>query len=302
MKNKKILLLVGIPASGKTTWKEKFLFQNDNYVSVTRDDFRYMLRNSGWLEPKGEKLVTELVEQAIIRAINSKYNVIVDQTNVNIKTLVPFVEFCEKLADVEFQIFDIPYDVAVERDLKRKNSVGEIVIEKMYQNYLNLFESNFDFSTRKKKPLIIENIEWDINNPLPKAVIYDVDGTLAHNNGKRGYFNWNKVYVDVVDEKVRETLNVFKNSGYKIIIVTGRDGSCEELTKNWLKTNNIHFDQFFMRQEDDFRKDTVIKKEIYNNHIKDNFNILGVFDDREKVVSMWRELGLKCYQVIDGLY
>ena len=302
MKNKKILLLVGIPASGKTTWKEKFLFQNDNYVSVTRDDFRYMLRNSGWLEPKGEKLVTELVEQAIIRAINSKYNVIVDQTNVNIKTLVPFVEFCEKLADVEFQIFDIPYDVAVERDLKRKNSVGEIVIEKMYQNYLNLFESNFDFSTRKKKPLIVENIEWDINNPLPKAVIYDVDGTLAHNNGKRGYFDWNKVYVDVVDEKVRETLNVFKNSGYKIIIVTGRDGSCEELTKNWLKTNNIHFDQFFMRQEDDFRKDTVIKKEIYNNHIKDNFNILGVFDDREKVVSMWRELGLKCYQVIDGLY
>jgi len=302
MKNKKILLLVGIPASGKTTWKEKFLSQNDNYISVSRDDFRYMLKNSGWLDPKGEKLVTELVEQTIIRAINSKYNVVVDQTNVNIKHLNPFIEFCEKLADVEFQIFDIPYEVAVERDSKRENSVGENVIKKMYQNYLNLFESNFDFSLRKKKPLIVENIEWNINNILPKAVIYDVDGTLAHNNGKRGYFDWNKVYVDVVDEKVRETLNVFKSSGYKIIIVTGRDGSCEELTKNWLKTNNIHFDHFFMRQEDDYRKDTIIKKEIYDNHIKDNFNVLGVFDDRNQVVSMWREVGLKCYQVMDGLY
>ena len=302
MKNRKILLLVGIPASGKTTWKEKFLSQNDNYISVSRDDFRYMFKNSGWLDPKGEKLVSESVKQTIIRAINSKYNVVIDQTNVNIKHLNPFIEFCEKLADVEFQIFDIPYEVAVERDSKRKNSVGEEVIKKMYQNYLNLFESNFDFSIRKKKPLIVENIEWKINDNFPKAVIFDVDGTLAHNNGKRGYFDWNKVYVDVVDEKIRETLNVFKNSGYKIIIVTGRDGSCEQLTKNWLKTNNIHFDQIFMRQEDDYRKDTIIKKEIYNDYIKDNFNVLGVFDDREKVCDLYRSLGLKVFQVADGMY
>lgn len=300
-KNRKIILLVGIPASGKSTWREKFLRDNPNYVCVSRDDYRFMLRNEPMLEPKGEMLVTDLVNAAIASSIK-RYNVIVDQTNVNQKYLNQLIAFCEKYADVEFRIFDVPLDVAIERDKNRDRSVGKEVLKKMYKNYLDLFDCNFDFSTRKQKARIVDNIKWKVNGNLPKAVIFDIDGTLAHNNGKRGYFDWDNVDRDVVDEKVRETLRVFKNNGYNIIVVTGRDGSCEELTKMWLQEYKIPFDAFYIRPAGDSRKDTVIKKEIFNNHIKGKYNVLGVFDDRNQVVSMWRSLGLKCFQVIDGDY
>jgi hypothetical protein len=55
-----------------------------------------------------------------------------------------------------------------------------------------------------------------------------------------------------------------------------------------------------MRKKGDFRKDSVVKKEIYEKYIKDNFNILFCLDDRNQVVNMWREIGIKCLQVQDG--
>lgn len=299
-KNRTIKLCVGIPASGKSTWRKEFLAKNAGWVAVSRDEFRLMLANSQMMDYKGEQLVTQLVNKAIATAINNKYNVIVDQTNVNIKYLKQMVDFCEKLADVEFQIFDISLEKAIERDKNRDASVGEEVIKNMYKNYLNVLNFNFDFSTRKKKPHIAENIKWKINGNLPNAVIFDIDGTLAHMQGKRGTFDWNKVNVDVVDEKVREIAKAFKNSGYDIIVVTGRDGTSYDLTKQWLIDNKIPFDVLYTKPENDFRKDTITKNEIYENHIKGKYNVLCSFDDRKQAVDFWRSLGIKCLQVEDG--
>ena len=302
MKNKKIILTIGIPASGKSTWRTKFLRENQGYVCVSRDDFRYMLRNEPFLDPKGEKFITEMVENAIIRAIKNKYNVIVDQTNVNIKYLEKMVEFCEKLADVEFKIFDISLKVAMERDKKRERSVGDEVLKRMYKNYLDLFQCNFDFAPRKKKPYIAKGIEWKVNESKPNAVIFDIDGTLAHTQGKRGMFDWDKVGVDVVDEKLRETVRAYKKAGYKIIIITGRDGLSLEKTIQWFVDNNIPFDFLYTKAENDFRKDSITKVEIYNQNIKGRYNVLCAYDDRDQAVAMWRGLGVKCYQVAEGTF
>jgi predicted kinase len=300
MKNKKILLLCGIPASGKSTWTNKFLRDNNNWVCISRDSYRFMMRNEPVLDPKGEKFVTELVEKAIVMAIKNKYNVIVDQTNVNLKYLNKMVEFCEKLADVEFKIFDIPLKTAMERDKIRERSVGDEVLKRMYKNYLDLFQCNFDFSTRKKKPFIAKNIKWKRNGNLPDAVIFDVDSTLAHMQGRRSPFDWKKVGLDSVDEKIREIVRVYKNSGYKIIVVTGRDGLSIKPTEDWLNENKIPFDYLYTKPENDFRKDVITKTEIYEEYIKGKFNILAVYDDRSVMCKKWRKLGLKCCQVMEG--
>jgi predicted kinase len=300
MKNAKIILTVGIPASGKGTWRTKFLAEHPNYVCVSRDDFRYMLRDSGWLDYKGENLVTDLVNNAIVTAVKNKFNVIVDQTNVNLKYLPDFVDWCRNYGDVEFQIFNITKEVAIERDANRERSVGKQVIEKMYKQYLELFDSNFDFSVRKKKVEIIKNITWNPDHELPNAVIYDIDGTVAHTQGKRGNFDWNKVYVDVVDEVLRENIRIHKEAGYKIIMVTGRDGSCADLTEEWLEVNGVPCDELYCRPAGNFEKDVAIKTKIYNEYIKGKYNVLGVYDDRSQVVVTWRGLGLKCFQVAEG--
>ena len=300
MRKNIIKLLVGIPASGKSTWKKKFLLNNRGWVSVCRDEYRLMLDGSQIMDFKGEKLVTELVNNAIALAVKSKYNVLIDQTNVNLKYLNEMVAFCEKIADVEFQIFDITEKVAIERDANRDAKVGAEVIKKMYKNYINLFNSNFDFSTRKRKPHIATNIKWKRDGNKPNAVIFDIDGTLAHAQGRRGIFDWGKVGVDVVDEKVRETLKAYKKAGYTIIVVTGRDGLSKDMTAQWLRDNKIEFDVLHTKPENDFRKDYITKTEIYNSQIKPFYNVLAAYDDRKQAVNMWRGLGIKCYQVEDG--
>ncbi len=62
------------------------------------------------------------------------------------------------------------------------------------------------------------------------------------------------------------------------------------------------FDEMYMRPKDDYRKDTLIKKEIYENHIKPNHNLLCVYDDRLSVFRTWNELGIFVFTVNQGLF
>lgn len=92
-----------------------------------------------------------------------------------------------------------------------------------------------------------------------------------------------------------------------ILFVTGRKEEHREPTANWLYEKVFYTSYFpthtlFMRKNGDFRPDWTIKKEIYESQIKDKYNVFGVFEDRTRVVKMWRDLGLPCYQVCDGDY
>ena len=51
-----------------------------------------------------------------------------------------------------------------------------------------------------------------------------------------------------------------------------------------------------MRKNGDSRRDSIVKEEIFWNDIEPKYNVLAVFDDRDQVVKMWRELGIKCFQ------
>lgn len=129
------------------------------------------------------------------------------------------------------------------------------------------------------------------------AYIFDIDGTLAI-RGDRSPFNWSKVGLDTVNEPVRKVLDRLEVD-FPIIILSGRDEVCREETEKWLKDNDIKYDKLFMRPEGNNEKDSIIKKRIYDD-IKTRYNILGVFDDRNQVVEMWRSLGLTCFQVAEG--
>ena len=82
MKTLKIKILIGIPASGKTTWSKDFVKANSNWTRVSRDDFREMLKHSGVVENKVENIINELVNTTIEQSLSKKMNVIVDNTNL----------------------------------------------------------------------------------------------------------------------------------------------------------------------------------------------------------------------------
>jgi hypothetical protein len=203
----------------------------------------------------------------------NKKDIIIADTNLNSTYRNVLIE---KLKGYGFQVeikeFSISFEEACKRDSLRSNGVGREVIYKQYQQWL-------EYSGRRV---------YVPDTSKPKAILVDVDGTLAK-MGNRGAFEWSKVYDDSVRPIVRTMTNSFCFT-HDIIVLSGRDSVCRNQTVDWLNDHSIKFDQLFMRKEGDMRKDTIIKEEIFWEHIANNYNVEAVFDDRPVVVRMWHEL------------
>ena len=140
---------------------------------------------------------------------------------------------------------------------------------------------------------------YEPNTDKPRAIVLDIDGTLAHMNGKRRPYDWDKVMVDDVDEVIKGISEHYKNT-HSIILLSGRDGESEELTRKWLKKHDVYCDALYMRKAGDGRKDTIVKKEMFLELVHPNYNVEFIVDDRPSVCRMWREeIGLKVLQVGD---
>lgn len=141
----------------------------------------------------------------------------------------------------------------------------------------------------------------------PIAIIVDIDGTLAHLNGRSPY-DPTKYMTDTVDEVVRELTWLYGAQDYSIIICSGRDETYRDVTEKWLQYNNIYYDELFMRdaalknKQGNKLEDSLVKKKIYLEQIKPKYDICLVVDDRNRVVEMWRSMGLKVLQVADGAF
>lgn len=272
----------GLPASGKSTWCKEWMAKGGNWKRINKDLLREMLDCGKWSGPN-EKFIVKVRDELIIKAMEAGYNVMVDDTNLSDKHEARLRELAKSF-QAEFEIKDFTYvtpEECIARDLKRPNSVGEKVIMQMYNQFL--------------KP----KSEVYVKDPsLPRAFIFDIDGTLAI-MGDRSPYDWSRVGVDTRNESVYLVQRWLRTEN-TIIVVSGRDSVCREATETWLHDKNIKYDHLFMRPEGNTEKDSIVKRRIFDENIRGKFNVLGVFDDRNQVVEMWRGLGLTVFQVADG--
>lgn len=140
-----------------------------------------------------------------------------------------------------------------------------------------------------------------------RAIIFDVDGTLAKMRGRilrhgkkvAPYADWDAHDDEPVEQVV--TMAKILSEHYDIIICSGRKDSSKEVLVEWLKANQIEYEEIFMRKHDDNRPDDEVKAEIYREYIEPYYEVFAVFDDRDRVVSAWRnDLNLVCFQVAEG--
>tara|TARA_R110000824_G_scaffold167675_5_gene344682 strand:- start:1742 stop:2179 length:438 start_codon:yes stop_codon:yes gene_type:complete len=136
----------------------------------------------------------------------------------------------------------------------------------------------------------------------PKCILVDVDGTLAkmkRGPGERSPFDWHRVGEDLPNMPIINLVNALSQD-YVIIVLTGRDGIALEDTKDWLEDYGVKYDGIHIRPEGNNQKDSIIKHDIYVNHILPNYEVEFVLDDRDQVVNLWRSIGLTCLQVDYG--
>ena len=135
---------------------------------------------------------------------------------------------------------------------------------------------------------------------MEQAIIVDVDGTLAH-RVDRSPHDYNKVHTDAYDSIIGDIVTSCSDiMGLNIIIMTGRPESAKADTVRWLYDNGLHFDAIFTRADGDYREDSLVKYDLYKEHIEPFYEVQFVLDDRNQVVKMWRDEGLKVLQVAEG--
>lgn len=275
----KLLMLCGIAASGKSTFAKKLVAENQ-YVRVNKDSLRELL-HEGKFSKGNEKQVLRIRDQIVEDALSQGRNVVVDDTNLHPKHKETLEQLAKKHnATFETKFFPISLEEAIKRDLKRVNSVGEKVIRNMYYQYI-------------AEPAVYVPPEGK-----PQAIICDIDGTLAHiPKGGRSPYAFDRVQEDTIDTVVRNLLLLHHAEGIKIIILSGRDAVCKDQTEKWLVENDVPYDGIYMRPEENGEADTVIKKELYDKHIRDNYQVQFVIDDRRAVCDFWLSIGLKVLNV-----
>ncbi len=130
-----MIILQGLPGSGKSTWAREFVTGKKDWVIVNRDSLRNM-RGDYWITEQ-EGLITQWEDFCVKSAIEKELNVIVDATNLNDKILKKWFDLCKFYnLHPEVRFFDIPVEECIERDSKRERPVGKLVIEGMYHNYI----------------------------------------------------------------------------------------------------------------------------------------------------------------------
>src|SRR5210317_486326 len=164
-----------------------------------------------------------------------------------------------------------------------------------------------------------------------KTVIFDLDGTLANIDVRRdkslkpnGKLDWDIFAApssimdwDEPNHPVIKMAQLFHNDGFRIVIFSGRNDRGFFATQDWLEKYNVPCDLLVMRPDKfkdkswpiadgnpatpamRFMPDEILKKAMLDTFV-DIDDVFLVVDDRDKVVKMWRDLGLNTFQVAPG--
>lgn len=145
----------------------------------------------------------------------------------------------------------------------------------------------------------------------PDCYVWDLDGTLCDVEHRRKFVstnpkNWDAWNAGLVNDTENAVANVFRMMAeakeawdHYMIIVSGRSEDYKAQTDKWLSKRDIFYDEIYMRKSGDWRDDAIIKSE-FADQIEEKYNIVAVFDDRQKVVRMWQDRGIFVFDVGQG--
>ena len=295
----------GLPGSGKSTTakniRSELITQGYEAFRVNRDLLRVMLHFNEW-NPKNEGATVDS-QMAVVRALLEKPHggknraVIIDDSNLTERHLERWKAIAKEYK-AEYELHDMAtsLDICIERDAKRPDGerVGRLKIMEMAM----------------------------ASGYLPdgaKMIVTDLDGTLADVTHRLSFVkqptkDWNGFFGAIPGDSLRtEVLSQVEEAyavaeeeakGEKVykIIFSARPERTREVTEAWLEREGIlsGFDALIMRPDGDSRQDDEMKRLMYDRFLK-RYDVLAIFDDRPRVIAVWKDLNLNVIDVGPGI-
>ena len=312
-----IFIFKGIPGSGKSTEARNLMAKEPGrWKRVNRDDLRSML-DANAISDGSEDLITKLQEQMIRASISAGFDVIVDNTHLKPWGIKRIHRIAESIGDVN--VLEKGFNVLLEECVKRNNlrvgaaRVPEQRLREMHKSAgldkKTLRDSETYYPPRAVRGTYVQD------NSLPKAILCDLDGTLAL-MGDRDPYDASTCDQDLPNWPVIENVLAMHARGHKVIFMSGREDKYREQTRKFIcrycrahytpEQNSMFSNgpidyELHMRPSGDQRKDSIVKRELFDAHVAGKYFVTCVYDDRDQVVEMWRnELMLTTMQVAYG--
>jgi predicted kinase len=299
----------GLQGSGKSTLAfEKAAVDGGRVVG--RDHIRRLMGVNGLGTKKQENEVTILQGRLIVEGLRAGQNIHVDDMNLKATYVRRLMSLAEKFqADVIIEdLTHVPVEVCIARDAARGSSkIGEKLIRNNYDRFVQ---------GRNGQPLevpssglydarLLPGELYVPNTTKPKAMLVDLDGTTALKSPTRGIHDYDhRVFDDLPNAPVVRAVQAMIQAGIVPIYLSGRKDypACREATQRWIQKHIVYYSHpvLYLRQAHDNRPDWIVKREIFDNKIRNNWNVVFAWDDRDQVVEMYREMNLTVFQVAPG--
>lgn len=290
-----VIILVGASGSGKSTWAKEFIEQDNNYIRVNRDAVRMQITgtDSRLLEHHLEKLVSKIIDEQVKTALDNGYSVVLDNTHLKQKYIDEVILKYNHRADIHIRFFTIPANAAKLRVMRRDNNNRLDYIDKQVRQFEGLNKDKTFYPKTTYQP--------DVKSPVD-CIICDLDGTLClYDDDKNPYDR------DFENDRFSENVLMIVNHyihelNTKVFFFSGRSEKHLNATLTMLtKELDPSYFELYMRKEKDFRRDSVVKEEMFMTHIHNRYNPIMVIDDRLQVIEeVWNKLGIFVLNVNQG--
>jgi adenylate kinase family enzyme len=288
---KKLTMLVGPPGSGKSTMARAIREASEGTIYVNQDS-------------QGKSHLA-LFEEAVIAG----KNIVVDRMNFDLKQRTRYLAMARDFKyDIEIRVLHQPYDVCLERMLKRENH-ETIKNEESARGALHLFFTRYERVEDGEADKVVRI--WP-EGDKPEAIICDLDGTLADCSHRRhfvrreGKKDWNSFFQGISEDTPNkwcvDILHAMRKQ-YRIVYCSGRAQEFHNKTKAWLSKYGLwHIckEDLYMRYDGDFRQDFIVKEILLDFEILTRFKPYFMIDDRKQVVDLWRRRGFTCLACDEG--
>lgn len=318
------IVMVGPPGCGKSTAAKKMNVDSD-MVIIERDIIREGIGGSrkgfydlaytfSELRDVYEAYVSSKVDGILKQCAIKRQSVIIADTNMNKRYRH---EMYDKLYGLGFQVRLHVFhgdDVNIDELIRRNETRDEDC--RVPMSVL----TRYDSLMKKQAKTLADEFDLlslaDTSEHSPhrdNIIICDIDDTLAFRDGNREPFEFMKSGSDspiehnikMLEDVVNSAARLSKEDSInKVYFFSGRSDICRVETEAWL-TEHVLLNcptELVMRKEGDYRKDWIIKGEMYRDMIHGKYTVKYVFDDRQSVVGYWSNLGLPVIQVNQSKY